>query len=52
MTKEQLVEIVKRLLGTDADLDFLMKLDRQELETMVAVIRDRVDHMRIGSQEG
>ena len=43
ITKEKLVEIIKGLLGTDADLNFLMKLDEDELETLVACIRDRVE---------
>ena len=43
MTKEELIEILKRVLKTDSDLDFLLKLDEVELETLVAIIRDRVD---------
>ena len=42
MTKEKLIEIIKDLLSSDADLDFLMLLDNAELETLVACIRDRV----------
>lgn len=44
MTKEQLLETIKRLLKTDSDLDFLAKLSKSEIETLVAVIRGRVDH--------
>lgn len=43
ITKEKLVEIIKGLLGADADLNFLVKLDEDELETLVAYIRDRVE---------
>jgi len=43
ITKEKLVEIIKGLLGTGADLNFLVKLDEDELETLVACIRDRVE---------
>ena len=43
ITKEKLIEIIKGLLGTDADLNFLVKLDENELETLVAYIRDRVE---------
>jgi len=39
MTKEQLAAIVKRLLETDAALDFLSKLSKSELETLVAAVR-------------
>jgi hypothetical protein len=44
MSKEKLIEILQRVLKTDADLDFLLKLDTKELETLVACIRDRVEH--------
>lgn len=43
MTKEELIEILKRVLKTDADLAFLSKLDKAELESLVAIIRDRVE---------
>jgi len=43
MTKEELVEILKRVLKTESDLEFLLNLDETELETLVAVIRDRVE---------
>jgi len=43
VTKEELIEILKRVLKTDSDLEFLLKLDEAELETLVAVIRDRVE---------
>ncbi len=44
MAKEQLVEIVKKLLQTDADLDFLTQLSKSELETLVAALRNRVEN--------
>jgi len=43
MTKEELIEILKRVLKTESDLEFLLKLDETELETLVAVIRNRVE---------
>jgi len=46
MTKEKLIEIIMKILNTDADLSFLMQLKVKELETLVACIRERVD--RIG----
>jgi hypothetical protein len=45
MTKEQLVEKIKDILKTDIDLNFLLILKKEELETLLACIRDRVDHM-------
>jgi hypothetical protein len=44
MTKEQLIEIIKKLLETDSDLDFLSKLSKSELETLVSTVRDRVEN--------
>jgi hypothetical protein len=46
MTDEELVEKIKELLKTDADLDFLLGLKREELERLVACIRARLDQVR------
>jgi hypothetical protein len=43
MTKERLIETIKRILNTDVDFSFLTKLTEPELETLVACIRDGVD---------
>ncbi len=43
MSKEKLVEKIKELLKTDIDLDFLLELKEEEIERLVACIRDRVD---------
>ncbi len=43
MTKEKLIEILQRVLKTDADLSFLLKLEVTELENLVACVRDRVE---------
>ena len=45
MTEMQLIKIIKGLLCTDVDLDFLLQLKRDNLETLVACIRDRVDQV-------
>ena len=42
MTKGKLIEIIKGLLAADSDLDFLLQLEKAELGTLVACIRDRV----------
>ena len=44
LTKEKLVKIVRRILRTDHPLDFLMNLRKQDLETLAACIRERVDN--------
>lgn len=43
MDNEKLVRIVRDLLKTDDELDFLKKLRREDLEKLVASIRDRLD---------
>ncbi len=45
MTKEKLVEKIKELLKTDNDLDFLLELKKEDIEKLVACIRDRVDRI-------
>ena len=42
ITKEKLTNILKGLLKTDADLRFLQELRREDLEKLVACVRDRV----------
>jgi hypothetical protein len=43
MTKEKLLEKIRELLKTDNDLDFLLDMKKENLETLIACIRDRVD---------
>ena len=45
ITKGKLIEIIKGLLETDADLSFLVKLDENELETLVACVGDRIEQV-------
>jgi hypothetical protein len=46
MDKTRLIEIIQGILNTDADLSFLLQLEEDELEVLVASIRERID--RIG----
>jgi len=46
MNKEKLIEIVRGILHTDIELNFLLQLKKEELETLVACIRERVDQDR------
>jgi hypothetical protein len=41
--KDDLVDLLKKILRTNADLDFLSDLEQKDLETLIAVIRDRID---------
>ena len=45
MEKEKLVKKVNDLLRTDADLNFLLALEKEEIERLVACIRDRLDQV-------
>jgi hypothetical protein len=45
MTDEELVQKIKELLKTDANLDFLLVLKREHLENLVARIRARLDQV-------
>jgi len=45
MTKDKLVGKIKELLKTDLNLDFLLELKKEEIERLVACIRDRVDQV-------
>ena len=44
VSKEKLIQILQNVLETDIDLGFLLTLKKTELETLVACIRNRVDH--------
>ena len=45
MTKEELVEKIKGLLKTHDDLSFLLQLKIEDLKTLIANIRDRIDQV-------
>lgn len=43
MTKEDLVELIRRILRTDQKLDFLAKLEPGELRALAACIRNGLE---------
>jgi len=45
MKKGKLVEKIRELLKTDLNLDFLLVLKKEEIERLVACIRERVDQV-------
>ena len=45
MNKPELLKIIEKLLKPEADLDFLLDLDEEHLETLVACIRDRLNQL-------
>lgn len=44
--KETLLQMIRKLLRSNLDLAFLLKLDQGEIEQLVAAIRERVDEGR------
>jgi hypothetical protein len=47
MPKEDLVTIIRKILRTDAYLDFLLALDENDLRTLIACIRERLDQKEV-----
>lgn len=43
MAKDDLAAIFRKLLRTEAYLDFLLALDENDLRTLIAGIRERLD---------
>jgi len=46
LTKEELIEIIQGILNTDIDLSFLLQVKEDELEKLVAAIRERIEQVR------
>jgi hypothetical protein len=44
MAKDKLIKILQSILKTDIDLNFLRQLKENELETLVACIRDSIEN--------
>jgi hypothetical protein len=45
MTQNELIKLLKKILATDTDLEFLVKLEPRELELLVASVRHRLDEV-------
>lgn len=45
MNNTELLEIIKKLLDTDADLDFLLNVPENDPKTQMACIRERFDQL-------
>jgi hypothetical protein len=45
MGKTELLEIIRKLLKTETDLNFLLNLPESDLETLVVCIRERFDQL-------
>jgi len=45
LDKKDLLEIIKKILKTEADLAFLSNLPEKDLKTLVTCIRERFDQL-------
>ena len=43
MNKEELIKILQKILKTEANLDFLLELKKEDLKRLVASIRGRLE---------
>lgn len=41
--KDKLIKIIKTLLHTDEDLNFLIQLKKEDLEKLASIVRARTD---------
>jgi hypothetical protein len=47
--KDDLIDLLKKILQTNVNLDFLSDLEQKDLETLIAVIRDWIDQEKKSS---
>jgi hypothetical protein len=47
--KDDLIVLLKKILQTNVNLDFLSDLEQKDLETLIAVIRDWIDQEKNSS---
>ena len=43
ISKEDLIKILQKILKTEINLDFLLELKKEDLERLVAVVRDQLE---------
>ena len=43
MTKQRLIGVLKGLLKTEENLDFLLELMKEDLEKLVVMVRERIE---------
>ena len=44
MEQKKLIEILKKMLKTERSLDFLSQIKKDDLENLIALIRDRLEN--------
>ena len=43
VSKEELIKILQKILKTETNLDFLLEIKKEDLERLVAMVRDRLE---------
>jgi hypothetical protein len=46
LTKNDLLEKLKKLIQTDRDLNFLLSLDEKDMTTLLIALRERIERMK------
>jgi len=46
LTKNDLLEMLRKILQTDRDMNFLLSLDDKDLTTLLVVVRERIENMK------
>ena len=46
LTKNELLEMLLKLLQTNRDMNFLLSLDEKDLTTLLVALRERIEHMK------
>ena len=46
LTKTELLEMLLKLLHADRDLKFLLSLSEEDLTTLLAILRERIENMK------
>ena len=42
MSREELIQRLRRLLNTDSDIQYLLKLHEEEIDSLTAAVSDRI----------
>jgi hypothetical protein len=46
LTKTELLEMLRKLLQTDRDLNFLLSLEEGDLTTLLISLRERIEYIK------
>jgi hypothetical protein len=46
LTKNELLEMILKIMQSNRDLSFLQSLDEKDLTTLLIALRERIEHMK------